>query len=78
MGLKFSSGSQATWHLEESQIKARERARVDHVDFGPPDLDHMHVTNSQLSITLVKSDGHDLISLSANYRATRGCIWTLR
>ena len=43
-----------------------EKTRIDLVDFGPPDLDHMHVTNARSSISLVKSDGRDLIAHSAN------------
>ena len=43
-----------------------EKIHVDLVDFGPPDLDHTHVTNVQLSILLVKSNGCDLISQSTS------------
>ena len=43
-----------------------EKTRVDLVDFSPPDHDQMHVTNSEPSITLVKSNGCDLILHSAN------------
>ena len=57
---------QATWHLEKRWIKVRERVRVDLVDLDSLDLDHTHVINVRPSITLVKSDSHDLISNSTN------------
>ena len=60
----------------EALDNARERVSVDLVDFGPPDLDHMHLRNARPSISLVKSNGCDLISHPAN-RVTRGCLWTL-
>ena len=59
-------------------IKARESARVDLVDFGPPDRDQTHVINSEPSIALVKSNSCELILHSENERVTRGCMWTLR
>ena len=34
-----------------------QKGHVDLVDFGPPDLDHTHVTNARPSISLVKSNG---------------------
>ena len=46
VGLKCSLYMQTTWHLEKYWIKARERVRVDLVHFGPPYLDHTHVTNA--------------------------------
>ena len=51
-----------------------EKVRVDLVDFGPPDRDQMHVMNSESSIVLVKSNGCDLISHSANDKATHKCL----
>ena len=48
------------------------------MDLGPPDHDQMHMLNLELSITLVKSNGCDLISHSANDSVTRGELWTLR
>ena len=62
MGLCFSIDSQATWHREERQIKECKIARVDLVDLGPSDQDHTHVTNLRPSISLVKSDGRDVIA----------------
>ena len=61
----------------EALDNARERVSVDLVDSGPPDLDHTHMTNVQPSISLVKSNGCDLISRPANRGVTRGCLWTL-
>ena len=55
----------------------QKKMRVDLVDFGPPDLDQQHAINSRPSISLVKSNACDLISHSANDRATRGCLTTL-
>ena len=54
-----------------------EKKRANLVDFGPVDLDHMHVKNLRPSISLVKFDGCDLISQSTNDQVTRGCLWTL-
>ena len=62
VGLCFSIDSQVTWHRKERQIKACRIARVDLVDLGPLDWDHTHVTNWLLSISLVKSDGRDVIA----------------
>ena len=64
-----------TWQLQRRRIKACERACVNLVDLNPPDHDQIHVKNSKPSITLVKSNGCDLISHLANDRrhaATRG------
>ena len=66
------------WQLERRWIKARKRARVDLVDLGPPDRDQTHVINLELSIALVKFNGCDLISHSANDRVTRGYLRTLQ
>ena len=38
-----------------SFFKRHEMTSVDQVDFSPPNLDHMHVTISQPSISLMKS-----------------------
>ena len=38
-----------------------QRAHVNLMDIGPPDLDPTHVTNARLSVSLVKSDGCDFI-----------------
>ena len=38
--LSFSEGMQATWQLKKHRIKACERARVNLMHFGPPNLDH--------------------------------------
>ena len=62
VGLCFSIDSQATWHREERQIKACIIAHVDLVDLGPSNRDHTHVTNWRPSISLVKSDSHDVIA----------------
>ena len=62
----------------ECWIKSRESALVDLVEFGLSDHDQMNVTNSGPSIALVKSNICDLISHSANDRATRDCLWMLR
>ena len=42
--------------VREVLNQAHERARIDLVDLGPPDLDQMHVINSKPSISLVKSN----------------------
>ena len=55
-----------------------QRVLVDLMDLSPHDLDHAHVINVRPSISLVKSDDCDLISQSADDRATRDCLWTLR
>ena len=78
MGLKNSLCTQAKCQLERCWIKAHKRVRVDLVDFGPPDRDQVHVGNLEPSIALVKSDGYDLISHSANDKVTCGCLRTLR
>ena len=62
----------------EALDQTRKRARIDLVDFGPQDCDQTHMSNSQSSITLVKSNGSDLISYSKNNRVTRGCLRMLR
>ena len=54
-----------------------ESARVDLVDFGPPNCDQTHVTNSEPSIALVKSNGYNFISQSSNREVTHGCLWML-
>ena len=56
----------------------RERVRVDLVDFDSPDLDQLHVTNSQPSISLLRSNGQNFISQLVNRGVTRGWLWTLR
>ena len=64
------------------------KVRIDLVDFGPLEpikINHFvkfrsaqtHVLNSEPSITLVKSNGCNLISHSANDGVTRGELWTL-
>ena len=45
----------------EASDQVRERARVDLVDLGPPDLNQTRVINSKPSIALVKSNGCNLI-----------------
>ena len=55
----------------------REMTRIDQLDFSPADLDHTRVTISQPLISLVKSDGRDLITHSANHGATHGRVRTL-
>ena len=57
----FSECVHATWHPKRRWIKARRRAHVDLVDLGPLDPNQSCMNNSQLSISLVKSDGCDLI-----------------
>ena len=69
---------QATWKSVGHWIKARESAHVDLVDSGPTYHDQTHVLNSELFIVLVKFDGCDLISQSANCGVTHSCLWTLR
>ena len=66
------------WQHVECWIKSRESTHVEMVDFGPPNHDPKHVLNSELSITLVKSNGCDLISQLASDSVTRGELWTLR
>ena len=63
-------------HQGASEL-TRETTHVDQVDFVPLDLDHTHVNILQPSISLMKSDGRDLIAHSANHGATRGHIRTL-
>ena len=66
----------------EASDQMGEKARIDLVDFGPPDpiqikhfskfiSDQMHMLNSKPSIALVKSNSCDLISHSANDGVTR-------
>ena len=74
----FSVYVQATWQHERRWIKAHGREHVNLADLGPLDPNQPHMTNSQPSISLVKSDGCDLISHSANRGVTRGCLWILR
>ena len=42
VGLCFSIHSQVTWHRKEHQIKGCRIARVDLMDLGPSNHDHMH------------------------------------
>ena len=78
VGLKVSLCTHATWRCMRHWIKARESALLDLVDFSLPYRDQTHVINSEPLITLVKSNGSDLILHSANNRATRGYLSTLR
>ena len=78
VGLKNSLCMQATWQLEQRWIKARKRACVDLVDLGQPNHNQIHVTNSEPSNPLVKSNGCDLITHSTTDKTTRGCLRTLR
>ena len=66
-----------TWPNVVRQIKLRETMHIDQVDFGPPDLDHTHVTILTPLISLMKSNGRDLIAHSTNHGATGGHIRTL-
>ena len=74
VGLMFSLCMQAKWHLKKRWIKACKRAHVALVDLGPLDPNQPHVTNSQPSISLVKSDSCNLILHLANFGVTRGCL----
>ena len=47
------------------------------IDLGPLDLNQMHVINSLMSISLVRTNGKDIISRSANQGVTRGDLWML-
>ena len=78
LGLNVSVCAQATWQRVQCWIKVRESARVDLVEFRPPDHDQMHVRNSEPSIASVKSDGCDLILQSENRGVTRDCLWTVQ
>ena len=78
VGLNVVVCVQVTWQSVGSWIKVHESALVDLMDSGPPDYDQTHVLNSKPLIELVKSDGCNLISHSANKRTTRGCLRTLR
>ena len=53
------------------------KVRVDVVDFGLPNLDQRHVTNLQPLISLMKSNGCDLILHLANCGVTSGCACML-
>ena len=55
----------------------REKAGIDLMDFGAPDLDQMHVTNVRPLISLVKSNDHNFISQSAKSWSADCCLWTL-
>ena len=57
---------------------ARERVRIDLVDFSPIDLNQQHLTNSRPLISLVSSNGQNSISHSANDGMTCGHLLTLR
>ena len=78
VGLNESLYLQVTWHRVECWIKARESARIDLVDFGPPDRDQTHVLKSKQSIALVKSNGRDLMLRLADHGMTGGYLWTHR
>ena len=54
------------------------KARIDLVDFGTSDSDQRHMMNARPSISLVKSNGYNLISQSVNRGVTCVCLWTLR
>ena len=78
MGLSLFVCVQATWQSMGRWIKAHELALVDLVEFGPSDRNQTQVINSELLITLVKSNGCDLISQSVNDSAECGCLWMIR
>ena len=73
----FLLSLEATWECVEHWIEVQKLASVDLMDFGPSDRDKKHVHNSEPSITLVRSDGCDFISHSANRGVRRGCLWML-
>ena len=64
--------------IHEATDQVRERACVDLVDLGPPDLNQMHVINSRSSIALVKYNACNLILQLANDGVTRGDLWMVR
>ena len=73
VGLCFSIDSQVTWHRKERQIKACRIAHVDLMDLSLLYWDHTHVTNWQLSISLVKSDARDVTAkIEENMDPSRG------
>ena len=56
MGLNFLYHFADDMAVREASDQARERARVDLVDLGLPDLDQKHMRNSRQSISLVRSN----------------------
>ena len=71
----YFEGNMATCRSTDPTYK---KALVDLVDFRPPNPDQHHVTNSQLSISLVKSNGCDLILHYGIHGVTRSCTWYLK
>ena len=71
MGLNVFVCAQMTWQSVGRWIKAPKSALVDLVEFGSSDRDQTHVTNSEPSIALLKSNTYALISQLANDKTTR-------
>ena len=71
MGLSYSLNVWVTRQPAVCQIKPHELNHVDLIVFSPPDPNQSHMRFSQSSISLVKSDGRNLIAYSVNKKLTR-------